>query len=351
MNENKDVNDKCEQMEFDFEEFHYEPPTLVNRIKNWFKQALQYTAFGNVGNTVDFTEFEYKMVYKIVDLYTKYDNKISSWLFYYINIKEFKLRWNVASNGVGIQGSYNPALWKTMTLSDCGRISNALHAVRLPGDELGVVNKTKMGYRTNIIIAQNFLCQFPVFVHELTHAFQFGLPCTLPADATWKDWLLFKVVMPVGFIFNRLITLFIDNPIVDNVIHGINKLTGKADDYHYNRDKVHLPFLYKFTLEHDVDSEVEDNERLQKFSSKLDTALASYAFFKSHDMNDPFNAPRAAKMTETERQEVMDTGIRQLEYAREDHGEFIDMAIELYNLFYEEAARIVAMDKEAQKNK
>lgn len=325
-------------------------PSLRERIVDWFKGALQYTAFGNIGNTRDFTEFEYKLMYKIIEMYSSYDNKITSWLFHYIDIKKFKLRWNTVSNGVGIQGSYNPALWRTLSLADNGWYDKSRPMCGVGGDQIGMVHKSTVNgirYRVNTGIAGVMLQNFPIFIHELTHAFQFGLPCSMPAGSTWKDYVLFKVVLPIGYIFNRLVTLFIDNPLVDAILHKWDDITGKSSDYNYNSDKVHLPWLYKFTLEHDVDKEIEDNDRINDFCYKLGCAISTYEFYYNSDIYNPNCGINITKMTQEEITEYVERKREQLALATEEYGEAImNMAIELHSMFIEEADKYIELDKQ-----
>ena len=344
------IVEQNDEFMYDEEEFEWTPPTLGERIKEWCKNALQYTAFGNIDNTREFTDFEYRMAYKIIEMYINYDNKISSWLFHYIDIKKFKLRWSIASGDAGIQGSYNPALWRTMTLSDIGYYHPDKKRFSIGGDPVGIINKSTTNgitYRVNTCIANTFLLGFNVFIHELTHAFQFGLPCTMPADSTWKDWMLFKVVMPIGYIFNRLVTAFIDNPLIDGILHKIDDIRGKSRDFDYNADKVHLPWLYKFTLEYDVDKEIEDNERLNHFCTMLQHALGSYEFVWNSHPDNPEAAKRYAKYTAEEIQEQRDRLAEQKAMNAEEYGQnFMDMAEELYKMFMDEAQKYIEIDKQ-----
>lgn len=329
----------------------WQEPTLKERIVRWFKNALQYTAFGNIGNTREFSEFEYKMAYKIIEMYSDYDNKISSWLFYYIDIKKFTLRWSVSSNAVGIQGSYNPALWRTMTLSDSGFFALHPKGGFIPEDTSCIVHKTLKGtYRTNTGVLSTFLVNFPTFIHEITHAFQFGLPCSMPSDSTWKDWLLIKVVLPIGYVFNRLVTLFIDNPLIDAILHKWDDKTGKSMNIDYNADKVHLPWLYKITLEHDVDTTIEDNKRLHEFCENLNKALGAYEFARNSDPRNHRNAHNFVNRSEEDIANAIERADNQIQYIIDDYGEwFLNKAKELYTMFEEEGDRLIAIDK--QKNK
>lgn len=85
----------------------------------------------------------------------------------------------------------------------------------------------------------------------------------------------FKTI-PVLYIINRLVTVFIDNPLIEAIVRSIKQFINRNDPYYQSGDNNHLPWLYKLTLEYDADRSCDQNKDLINFVHDLTQAFFYY---------------------------------------------------------------------------
>ena len=330
----------------------FEEETWWGKIKQFFKNALNYTV---LSSGREFNDFEYKIIRCMFKCFASYDIQISSWLFQYIDYNKVKFKWNYNLHKSGIMGAFSPLFPNTISVGDSGffTVTYPEGSNRIPGDnDYIIISRPSMDgsdevkvskYDINAGMVSTLVVNFPTLVHEMTHMFQFGLPCRIIEGMTFKDIILLKVIMPVGYVFNRLITAIIDNPIVDAICVKAHELKH-PDDFEWNSDDAHLPYLYKITLEHDVDKMIEENPKLKDFSEHLTQCISAREFQARNDVStNPDRAEFMKGWTEEERQSALESYNSVIEGAIKEHGQVIwDFAGELIQICKEERDRILA---------
>jgi len=351
------INEETHNDEFlppsDGDEYYGEPVTLKEKIVNLLKSALNYTALSSLlpGATREFNEFEYKLIRHLFKCFADYEQNISSWLFEYIDVNDVKFVWNMNLHTSGIMGSFNPLHPKQIQVSDIAHFTTRvmLNKGFEEDDPDGVIGYSPIASEfkprwndVNTAVCGIMINNFATIVHEMTHMFQCGIACKVKEDASFWEIFRLKVVLPVGYVFNRLYTAFVDNPLVDNIVIKVHQLLH-PNDFEYNTDDAHLPFFYKFTLEYDVDETIEKSVKLKEFVEKLDRALTSVCFKYRQDPLDPENAHVHVGCTPEELAEMKESHEMTVQMAMEENGPKIwKYAEELYQMHVEERDRILA---------
>lgn len=312
-----------------YDDEYSEESTFVEKIKGFFISLLSYTSFINIkGSTRKFTDTEQKLMIHLFTCYSKFNPKVTSWLFTLIDLNKIRFRWNFKMGETGIMGQFTPMSPKSIYVSDNGFFAQREQLSPVDNSEQNLSTyKERRKRRNDISLLLGTLCMaFPTLIHEMVHMFQCGIACVLPEDSIWKDWVLFKIILPTAFVFNRLITLFIDNPIVDKIMISIKK----TDDPWCDTDKIHIPILYKFTMEHDADESSENDPLLIEFSETMQLAISAVDWLRFNDPNSEDMQRRFEKYTEEEKALAFENYDRMVEtYNHDIPTQFLQWAREL----------------------
>jgi hypothetical protein len=177
-------------------------------------------------------------------------------------------------------------------------------------------------YGENNNVADKCSQAFLTALHELNHAFQFGIPIKSTDDTALN--LMSKTIMPIGYIMNNLITKLIDNSVINWIMLKIYHLIGKKD---INPDDVHVPFLYKFTIEHDSDKFTDMNKKANEFINKINKCVAAVRYINRQTAS-------LDRCPIKEREERLSNATEQLGKYIEENGEyFIGLAMKIVNLY------------------
>ena len=99
---------------------------------------------------------------------------------------------------------------------------------------------------------------------------------------------------------------------------------GKKD---INPDDVHVPFLYKFTIEHDSDKFTDMNKKANEFINKIDKCVAAVRYINRQTAS-------LDKYPIEEREERLSNATEQFGKYIEENGEyFIGLAMKIVNLY------------------
>ena len=219
---------------------------------------------------VEFSPVEHAVVLKYFEILQKEFPGLCAWISD-TEIEKVKFYWApVLDSDSGIIGCWDPSTPNSCYISPVEYMSYAASMNMHPEFNIASYLKDPEAYmRLNLVFGEE---ERPlVMLHEFYHRWQFR-------------------TAPIFYIFNRLITVFIDNGIVDRLVYVIkdffrkDKITNPVEE-----EECHLPWLYDFTLEADCDKNTDQNPQIREFTTKLSEAWGYYCRYTENNF-------KAAKM-------------------------------------------------------
>lgn len=209
---------------------------------------------------VEFSSVERSVMVKYFEILQREFPSLCAWISD-TEIEKVKFCWAPALDvSTGIMGCWDPS-----TPNNCYVAPSSIEHISAtmnhhPEFNMASYLKDSESYfRLNLVFNQE--AQPLTMLHEFYHRWQFRSA-------------------PVFYIFNRLITVFIDNGIIDGIVCFIKNLFRKDKIMNpVTEEECHLPWVYDITLEADCDKNTDQNPQIRAFAEKLASAWGYYCSY------------------------------------------------------------------------